>query len=124
MLQACADVEDLGETSYSAVLVEDVDGDGLLELVAATMNGNVYALETGAPYHPLATWAGQVGGRGGGAEAAACTVMRPWPWCRGPGRCAVRKQAWMALRFSVKRIGRVGERVAVGCAGCGLQHLE
>ncbi len=68
-------MEDLGETSYSAVLVEDVDGDGLLELVAATMNGNVYALETGAPYHPLATWTGQVGVQGRGGCSVYGTVM-------------------------------------------------
>lgn len=51
---------DLGETSYAAVLVDDLDGDGLLELLATTMNGNVYAFETGAPYHPLKTWTSQV----------------------------------------------------------------
>ncbi|KAG2425141.1 hypothetical protein HXX76_013895 [Chlamydomonas incerta] len=64
-LQGCADVADLGETSYAAVLVDDIDGDGLLELVATTMNGNVYAFETGAPYHPLKTWTSQVLGPNG-----------------------------------------------------------
>ncbi|GFR46133.1 hypothetical protein Agub_g7648 [Astrephomene gubernaculifera] len=64
-LQGCADVADLGETSYSAVLVDDLDGDGALELLATTMSGNVYAWETGAPYHPLATWTEQVLGPNG-----------------------------------------------------------
>jgi hypothetical protein len=55
----------MGETSYAAVLVDDIDGDGALELLATTMNGNVYAFETGAPYHPLKTWTSQVGPAGG-----------------------------------------------------------
>ncbi|EFJ48005.1 hypothetical protein VOLCADRAFT_117761 [Volvox carteri f. nagariensis] len=64
-LQGCADVVDVGETSYAAVLVDDIDGDGALELVATTMNGNVYAFETGSPYHPLKTWTSQVMGPNG-----------------------------------------------------------
>ncbi|GIL56325.1 hypothetical protein Vafri_11699 [Volvox africanus] len=64
-LQGCADVADVGETSYAAVLVDDIDGDGMLELLSTTMNGNVYAFETGAPYHPLKTWTSQVMGPNG-----------------------------------------------------------
>lgn len=41
VLQACADTVDLGENSYAAVLADDLDGDGLLELLVTTMNGNV-----------------------------------------------------------------------------------
>ncbi|GIL89184.1 hypothetical protein Vretimale_18615 [Volvox reticuliferus] len=64
-LQGCADVADMGETSYAAVLIDDIDGDGMLELLSTTMNGNVYAFETGAPYHPLKTWTSQVMGPNG-----------------------------------------------------------
>ena len=42
------------------VLAEDLDGDGHLELLLATMNGNLYAFGTRAPAHPLATWPSQV----------------------------------------------------------------
>jgi hypothetical protein len=42
---ACAHTVDIGEASYAAVLVDDLAGDGLLELLVATMNGNVYMLQ-------------------------------------------------------------------------------
>lgn len=56
----CAHTVDIGENSYSAVLVDDLCGDGMLELLVSTMNGNVYMLQTRAPYHPLKTWTAQV----------------------------------------------------------------
>eukprot|EP00850_Spirogloea_muscicola_P022864 SM000315S11901 [mRNA] locus=s315:111541:117447:- [translate_table: standard] len=64
---ACADAIDVGETSYSMVLADNVDGgDGLdrdLDLVVTTMNGNVYCFQTLAPYHPLKAWPSQLQGR-------------------------------------------------------------
>jgi hypothetical protein len=57
----CAHTVDIGEHSYAAVLVDDMCGDGNLELLVSTMNGNVYMLQTQAPYHPLKTWSAQVG---------------------------------------------------------------
>ncbi|KAK9815165.1 hypothetical protein WJX73_009335 [Symbiochloris irregularis] len=50
----CADVVDIGETAYAQPLVDDLDGDGRLELLLATMGGNLYSLGTGAPVDPLA----------------------------------------------------------------------
>ncbi|KAG2483407.1 hypothetical protein HYH03_017715 [Edaphochlamys debaryana] len=64
-LQGCADVADIGETSYASVLVDDTDSDGMLELIATTMNGNVYSFETAAKYHPLKSWTSQVLGPNG-----------------------------------------------------------
>jgi len=61
----CAHTVDIGESSYAAVLVDDLDGDGFLQLLVATMNGNVYCLDTRAPYHPLKTWNAQVQGTNG-----------------------------------------------------------
>eukprot|EP00808_Paulinella_micropora_P029977 g51366.t1 len=52
----CADKIDIGERSYTMVLVEDVMGDGFLDLVVTTMNGNVFCFATEAPARPLATW--------------------------------------------------------------------
>ena len=46
-------------------LVEDLDGDGKLELLVSTMNGNLFVYETGAPFHPLKTWPSQVLSRNG-----------------------------------------------------------
>ncbi|GBF89817.1 hypothetical protein Rsub_02521 [Raphidocelis subcapitata] len=36
----CAHTVDIGEASYSAVLADDVDGSGTLDLIVSTMNGN------------------------------------------------------------------------------------
>ena len=58
-----ADVTDIGDTSYSAVLVDDVDNDGLLELLLTTMSGHVYSFGTPAEYHPLKTWPQAVPGQ-------------------------------------------------------------
>ena len=44
---ACADALDLGEASYSRPLADDIDGDGSLEIVLATMSGSVHAIKAG-----------------------------------------------------------------------------
>ncbi|GAA0187217.1 hypothetical protein LIER_34505 [Lithospermum erythrorhizon] len=53
---SCADVVDIGETSYSMVLADNVDGGDDLDLVVTTMNGNVFCFSTPAPHHPLKAW--------------------------------------------------------------------
>lgn len=50
------------------MLADDLDGNGRLDLVLATMNGNVYALETPAEFHPLKAWPSQVCTRGQNVE--------------------------------------------------------
>ncbi|XP_061344418.1 protein DEFECTIVE IN EXINE FORMATION 1 [Gastrolobium bilobum] len=52
----CADVVDIGETSYSMVLADNVDGGDDLDLVVTTMNGNVFCFSTPSPHHPLKAW--------------------------------------------------------------------
>jgi hypothetical protein len=52
----CADVIDIGETSYSRFLADNVDGGDDLDLIMTTMNGNVFCFSTPAPHHPLKTW--------------------------------------------------------------------
>ena len=42
----CVDVVDIGETSYSMVLADDLDNNGRTDLVLSTMNGNVYVGST------------------------------------------------------------------------------
>jgi hypothetical protein len=53
---ACADVIDIGETSYSRFLADNIDGGDDLDLIMRTMNGNVLCFSTLAPHHPLKTW--------------------------------------------------------------------
>ena len=52
---------DIGETSYSMVLADDLNADGKMDLVVTTMSGNVYVFGSPAPYHPLNSWTSQVG---------------------------------------------------------------
>jgi hypothetical protein len=56
-------VTDIGDISYSAVLVDDLDNDGKLELLVSTMSGHLYSFGTPAEYHPLKTWTQQVPGQ-------------------------------------------------------------
>jgi outer membrane protein assembly factor BamB len=57
----CRDVIDIGETSYSMPLVDDLTGNGKMDIVLATMNGNVYAFESmDTEFDPLNAWTSQV----------------------------------------------------------------
>eukprot|EP00760_Papus_ankaliazontas_P003540 PhM_4_TR11621/c1_g1_i1/m.77005 len=47
---------DLAEESYNMVLAEDVNGNGMLDLVVSTMNGNIYVIETATKFHPSKAW--------------------------------------------------------------------
>eukprot|EP00892_Ulva_mutabilis_P001015 jgi/Ulvmu1/10914/UM007_0091.1 len=61
-ITACADAIDISDVAYASVLVDDLDGDGRLELLVATMSGHLYSLGTPAEHHPLKTWPQQVPG--------------------------------------------------------------
>ena len=56
----CSDKVDIGENSYSMVLSDDITGNGMIDLLVSTMNGNVYCLSTDVPFHPLKAWSTQV----------------------------------------------------------------
>ncbi|XP_013616699.1 PREDICTED: protein DEFECTIVE IN EXINE FORMATION 1 [Brassica oleracea var. oleracea] len=53
---SCTDAVDIGETSYSMVLADNVDGGDDLDLIVSTMNGNVFCFSTPSPHHPLKAW--------------------------------------------------------------------
>ncbi len=59
----CVEKVDLGEHSYAMVLADDLTGNGMLDLVVSTMNGNVYALATQTPFDPLLSWTSANQGR-------------------------------------------------------------
>ena len=67
---ACADSVDLGEASYSRPLADDIDGDGALEIVLATMSGSVHALKAGR-----AGVSHRVGGADSATAAAAAAKI-------------------------------------------------
>jgi len=62
-ITGCADTIDIGETSYSMVLADDLNGNGKMDLLVSTMNGNVYRFETPSKYHPMKVWSSQNQGR-------------------------------------------------------------
>ena len=55
----CTNKIDFSEHSYAMVLVDDINGDGLLDLLFSSMNGNMYAVNTQSPYHPLKAWSSE-----------------------------------------------------------------
>ncbi|XP_010923143.1 protein DEFECTIVE IN EXINE FORMATION 1 isoform X1 [Elaeis guineensis] len=63
----CADAVDIGETSYSMVLADNVDGGDDLDLIVSTMNGNVFCFSTPSPHHPLKEWRSSNQGRNNAA---------------------------------------------------------
>ncbi|KAL8526763.1 hypothetical protein ACS0TY_015826 [Phlomoides rotata] len=65
---SCADVVDIGETAYSMVLADNVDGGDDLDLVVSTMNGNVFCFSTPSPHHPLKAWRSSNQGRNNAAH--------------------------------------------------------
>ncbi|CDY53097.1 BnaCnng24270D [Brassica napus] len=48
---SCADAVDIGETSYSMVLADNVDGGDDLDLIVSTMNGNITDFTLGSQIH-------------------------------------------------------------------------
>lgn len=49
----CYQRYDIGETSFTQILSDDFTGNGYMDLLLTTMNGNTYLFSTPAPYHPL-----------------------------------------------------------------------
>jgi hypothetical protein len=96
----CAGALDLGEASYAMVLADDLGGAGRLDLLATTVGGNVYAVATGARFHPAKAWPAQAPGAG----AAGCTARWRWEgvWADAASRTPrdVRGAA-VAVRFEV-----------------------
>ncbi|KAG6427625.1 hypothetical protein SASPL_111871 [Salvia splendens] len=65
---SCADVVDIGETAYSMVLADNIDGGDDLDLIVATMNGNVFCFSTPSPHYPLKAWRSPNQGRNNAAH--------------------------------------------------------
>lgn len=52
---ASKELVDMGERTHAMPLTHDLDNDGLLDIVVATMSGSVFSIETLAPAHPLSS---------------------------------------------------------------------
>lgn len=87
----CADTVDIGETAYAMVLADDMDGNGRLDLILATMNGNVYCFETTASYHPLKAWPSQV------SPSACCNIHFPCSLCAARGPASQIRKPWRCI---------------------------
>jgi len=50
------EVMDIGEQSFGMTLADDLNGNGMLDLLVTTMNGNVFLIDTKTTWHPLKSW--------------------------------------------------------------------
>ena len=55
-VKRCYDRIDVGDHIFSTPLLDDITGDGLLDLVLGTINGQVLSLGTSLPTHPRNVW--------------------------------------------------------------------
>ena len=62
----CYDRIDVGDHIFSTPLLDDITGDGLLDLVLGTINGQVLSLGTSLPTHPRNVWDSFPRSRGNG----------------------------------------------------------
>lgn len=63
---SCAERIDIGEHIASTPLFDDIDANGLMDIVVGTLHGTVHVLETQVPYHPLNAWTSFPKHRGNG----------------------------------------------------------
>lgn len=59
----CVQRIDVGEHVYSMPLLDDISGDGFLDMVVGTMNGHVLMFETNVPHHSMNSWSSFPKGR-------------------------------------------------------------
>ena len=82
--EGCADTVDLGENTYAMPLADDLDNNGRMDIVIATMNGAVYALETSSAYDPLKAWTALAHGANGFSPGLGHAGIAATPASRRP----------------------------------------
>mmetsp|Transcript_10831 Transcript_10831/g.20033 ORF Transcript_10831/g.20033 Transcript_10831/m.20033 type:complete len:1046 (+) Transcript_10831:90-3227(+) len=73
----CAERIDIGEHIMSTPLLDDIDANGLMDIVVGTLHGTVHVLETQIPYHPLNAWTSFPKDRGNGFTHGQIGVSIP-----------------------------------------------
>jgi hypothetical protein len=74
---SCAERIDVGEHISSTPLLDDIDANGLMDIVVGTLHGTVHVLETQIPYHPLNAWTSFPKDRGNGFTHGQIGVSIP-----------------------------------------------
>ena len=59
----CFSRVDVGEHAYAQILADDLTANGKVDLLLASMNGNLFCFETHTPAAPLRSWRSQAQGR-------------------------------------------------------------
>ncbi|CAM9105375.1 unnamed protein product, partial [Ectocarpus fasciculatus] len=98
--KGCAERIDIGEHVYSMPLVDDLSQDGFLDVIVGTVNGQVLALETEIPYHPLNTWSAFPKYRGNGFTHGVSGISVPAHEKRML-RYADTRGNWLAVSFDI-----------------------
>eukprot|EP01130_Rhizamoeba_saxonica_P006096 TRINITY_DN2420_c1_g1_i1.p1 TRINITY_DN2420_c1_g1~~TRINITY_DN2420_c1_g1_i1.p1 ORF type:complete len:710 (+),score=146.23 TRINITY_DN2420_c1_g1_i1:31-2160(+) len=59
----CPEVIDIGEDSYSQVLVDDITGNDKFDILVSTHQGTIYCIGTEVPFDPFFAWSSTLNGR-------------------------------------------------------------
>ncbi len=103
----CTHRLDIGEHSYTQVLADDLTGNGRLDLLLSTMNGNLFCFETLTPAAPMRSWRSQGQGRNVFQQREGWQGVAIESGGRGGARALAVSGASFVLEFSVLDARRV-----------------
>ncbi len=103
----CTHRLDIGEHSYTQVLADDLTGNGRLDLLLSTMNGNLFCFETLTPAAPMRSWRSQGQGRNVFRQREGWQGVAIESGGRGGARALAVSGASFVLEFSVLDARRV-----------------
>ena len=100
-VKGCAERVDVGEHIASVPLVDDVSGDGYIDILLGTVNGEVMLLETKIPYHPLNAWPSFPKGRTNGFTHGQIGISIPEVEKRSLKFAEIRGGRFLPISFDI-----------------------